>query len=67
MANVERFYAAVGVVEDMEETAEVFEAMAPKYFKGLQVIIWAFKKYRFFLSVLKSYVDLIRVTESNGY
>ena len=37
MENVERIYAVVGVIEDMAETAAVFEAMVPKYFNGLRV------------------------------
>ena len=37
MDNVERIYAVVGVIEDMAETAAVFEAMVPKYFNGLRV------------------------------
>ena len=34
MKNVERYYAAVGVLEEMEKSLAVFESLVPKYFKG---------------------------------
>jgi len=37
--NVERHYAVVGVLEDMQSTATALEAYLPRFFKGLSKVI----------------------------
>ena len=34
MTNVESFYSVVGVLEEMENSLEVMEALIPKFFQG---------------------------------
>ena len=48
--NVEKYYAVVGITEEMEKTMVVFEKFIPKYFKN----------------ALPFYHDLMRATNNQG-
>ena len=48
--NVEKYYAVVGVTEEMEKSMVVFEKYIPKYFKG----------------ALRFYHELMRDTNNQG-
>ena len=39
MENVEKYYAVVGVLEEMEKSLTVFEEFIPRYFKGIKSLV----------------------------
>lgn len=39
MENVEKYYAVVGVLEEMDKSLTVFEEYIPRYFKGIKSLV----------------------------
>ena len=53
--NVEKHYAVVGVLEELNKTLTVLEHYVPRFFKGAKDVYWS-KNISFFSSIFSTYL-----------
>ena len=55
--NVEKHYAVVGVLEELNKTLTVLEHYVPRFFKGAKDVYWS--EYSSYLSFLSIFLRLL--------
>ena len=55
--NVEKHYAVVGVLEELNKTLTVLEHYVPRFFKGAKDVYWS--EYNSYLSFLSIFLRLL--------
>ena len=55
--NVEKHYAVVGVLEELNKTLTVLEHYVPRFFKGAKDVYWS--EYSSYLSILTIFLRLL--------